>query len=237
MPLSRCFALIPAAGAGSRMNAEIPKQYLPVAGKPMLLHSVQAFAASPLIEHVYVVVSPDDAYIDAVLEAGQLPAARVTLLRVGGPSRHASVLNGLRAMQAQVEKLDWVLVHDAARPGITPDMVARMISALRDEDVGGILALPVVDTLKRADAANRVVATVARQQMWLAQTPQMFRFQLLMDALAAAQTSGLDVTDEASAMEARGLQPRLVEGSARNFKVTLPQDVALAEIYLKGCDG
>ncbi|MDB5823217.1 MAG: 2-C-methyl-D-erythritol 4-phosphate cytidylyltransferase [Herminiimonas sp.] len=237
MPLSRCFALIPAAGAGARMKAEIPKQYLPVAGKPMLLHSLSTFAASPLIEHVYVVVSPDDAHIEAVLEGGGLPAGRISLLRVGGASRHASVLNGLRAVQAQVGKSDWMLVHDAARPGITVDMLGQMISALRDDEVGGILALPVVDTLKRSDAAGRVDATVPRQHMWSAQTPQMFRYQLLLDALASALNAGLDVTDEASAMEAGGRQPRLVEGSARNFKVTLPQDVALAELYLKGFDG
>jgi 2-C-methyl-D-erythritol 4-phosphate cytidylyltransferase len=219
------------------MKADIPKQYLPVAGKPMLLHSVLAFEASPVIEHVYVVVSADDAFIDGVLANGGLPAARVTVLRVGGASRHASVLNGLRAMQRQAGESDWVLVHDAARPGITADMIGRLIFALREDDVGGIFALPVVDTLKKSDAANRVVATVARQHMWSAQTPQMFRFQLLLDALAAAQGSALDITDEASAMEARGLQPRLIEGFARNFKVTLPQDVALAELYLKGCDG
>jgi 2-C-methyl-D-erythritol 4-phosphate cytidylyltransferase len=236
MPSSRCFALIPAAGAGSRMKAELPKQYLPLAGKPMLLHAVLALAASPSIEHVYLVVSPDDAYIDAVLERGGLPAARVTVLRVGGASRHASVLNGLRAMQAQAEQSDWVLVHDAARPGVTPDMVERMIAVLRDDAVGGLLALPVVDTLKRSDAAGRVVTTVTRQHMWSAQTPQMFRFELLVRALASALESGLDVTDEASAIEACGMQPRLVEGSSRNFKVTLPQDVTVAELYLKGFD-
>jgi 2-C-methyl-D-erythritol 4-phosphate cytidylyltransferase len=237
MPLSRCFALIPAAGAGSRMNAEVPKQYLPVAGKPMLLHSVLAFAASPLIEHVYVVVNPDDARVDEVLQRGDLAAGRVTVLRVGGASRHASVLNGLHAIQQQADEADWMLVHDAARPGITSDMLASLISALRQDEVGGILALPVVDTLKRSSAANRVVETVTRQHMWTAQTPQMFRFKLLLAALAAAQDSGLDVTDEASAVEALGLQPRLVQGSPRNFKITLPQDVALAELYLKGFDG
>lgn len=219
------------------MKAELPKQYLPLAGKPMLLHAVLALAASPSIEHVYIVVSPDDAQIDAVLERGGLTAADVTVLRVGGASRHASVLNGLRAMQAQVKQTDWVLVHDAARPGITPGVVERMIAVLRDDTVGGLLALPVVDTLKKSDEAGLVVATVARQHMWSAQTPQMFRYELLVGALASALESGLDVTDEASAIEALGMQPRLVEGSSRNFKVTLPQDVAVAELYLKGIDG
>jgi 2-C-methyl-D-erythritol 4-phosphate cytidylyltransferase len=230
---ARCFALIPAAGAGARMNAELPKQYLALAGKPMLAHAMLALSASPSIEHVYVVVSPDDRHIDAALESVGLPPARVTVLRVGGLSRQASVLNGLQAMSLKANEADWVLVHDAARPGLTPAMVDRLVIALRDDAVGGLLALPIVDTLKKADEAGRVIATVARQQMWAAQTPQMFRYGLLVHALASAVHSGVEVTDEASAVEALGMQPRLIEGSSRNFKVTLPQDVALAELYLK----
>jgi len=144
------------------------------------------------------------------------------------------VLNGLRAMRAQVQEAinddDWVLVHDAARPGLSIGLIDKLIAVLRDDEVGGLLAMPVVDTLKRAGTAGRVEQTVARDRLWAAQTPQMFRYGLLLRALEQATA----VTDEASAIEALGLQPKLVEGDARNFKVTLPHDVALAELYLKG---
>jgi 2-C-methyl-D-erythritol 4-phosphate cytidylyltransferase len=227
---SRHVALIPAAGIGARVGSTVPKQYLPLAGRPMLLHVLDVFAASPSISHVFLVVSPDDAWIDEVLGSAPQLADRVTLLRQGGATRHASVLNGLQAIRAQVADTDWVLVHDAARPGLSAALIERLLHALRDDPVGGLLALPVVDTLKRAAAAGRVAATESREGLWAAQTPQMFRYGLLRDALEKAS----HVTDEASAVEALGLQPRLVEGSPRNFKVTLPHDIALAELYLKG---
>ncbi|HYD96209.1 MAG TPA: 2-C-methyl-D-erythritol 4-phosphate cytidylyltransferase [Noviherbaspirillum sp.] len=226
----RHFALIPAAGVGARMGAQCPKQYLPLAGKPMLLHVLDTFAASSAIAHVYVVVSADDGYIDDALAAAPQLAGRVTVLREGGPTRHRSVLNGLQAIRAQAADDDWVLVHDAARPGLTPDLVARLMAAVRDDPVGGLLALPVVDTLKRSDAEGRAEATVPRERLWAAQTPQMFRYALLRRALEQA----VEVTDEASAVEALGMRPKLVEGGPRNFKITLAHDVALAELYLKG---
>jgi len=209
------------------MAAGCPKQYLPLAGKPMLRHVLDTFAAAPAIAHVYVVVGADDGYIDALL--ADLPqAGRISVLRCGGDSRRQSVLNGLQALAGVADAGDWMLVHDAARPGLTVELIDGLIDALRDDAVGGLLALPVVDTLKRADADGRADATVARAGLWAAQTPQMFRHGLLLRALRQAG----EVTDEAGAVEALGLKPKLVAGSPRNFKVTLPHDVALAELFL-----
>jgi 2-C-methyl-D-erythritol 4-phosphate cytidylyltransferase len=226
----RYFALIPAAGIGARLGAGCPKQYLPLAGKPMLLHVLETFAALPKIAHCYLVVSADDGYIADILRESPQLNGHVTVLFNGGATRQASVLNGLQAMREQIKDDDWVLVHDAARPGLTASMVDQLIAQLQDDAVGGLLAMPVVDTLKRSSAESRVAATVPRAGLWAAQTPQMFRYSLLCQALGQA----LDVTDEASAIEALGLAPKLVEGSIRNFKVTLPQDMQLAELLLKG---
>lgn len=230
MMSSRYFALIPAAGVGARMGAECPKQYMPLAGKLMLMHVLDTFAATPAIEHVYVVVSATDGYIGDAMAGAKHLAGRVTLLYNGGATRKQSVLNGLLAMRAQLADDDWVLVHDAARPGLTPALIERLIGEVRSDAVGGLLALPVVDTLKRSDVDGRSEATVPRDGLWAAQTPQMFRYALLHRALGQAS----EVTDEASAVEALGLRPKLVEGSPRNFKITLPHDVALAEMHLKG---
>lgn len=229
---SRYYALVPAAGVGARLGAGFPKQYLPLAGKPMLLHVIETFAASSAIAHCFVVVSAEDAYIDEVIAASSGLAGRVTVLRHGGATRHESVLNGLQHIRAQVGDEDWVLVHDAARPGLNDALIGKLIDALREDPVGGLLALPVVDTLKRSGADARVAETVPRTGLWGAQTPQMFRYALLRRALEEVQ----EVTDEASAIEALGLAPKLVEGSVRNFKVTLPQDIALAELLLKGME-
>ena len=224
------FALIPAAGVGARMGASIPKQYAQLAGKAMLRHVLDTFAAMTAISHTFVVVNGEDGYIDKVMDGAPALAGRVTIVRDGGDTRRQSVLNGLLAMRAQVADDEWVLVHDAARPGLSAQLVERLIATLHDEQVGGLLALPVVDTLKRSDSDGRASATVPRAGLWSAQTPQMFRYGLLTKALEAAA----DVTDEAGAVEALGLSPRLVMGSARNMKVTLPDDLALAELYLKG---
>lgn len=230
MPSSRFFALIPAAGVGARMGANSPKQYMPLAGKPMLTHVLETFARASQIDHVFVVVSADDGYIAALMDNAPHLAARVTVLRHGGDTRHQSVRNGLQAARDIVRDEDWVLVHDAARPGLTVALIEHLIESLKNDEVGGLLALPVVDTLKRATGGQRAGETVSRESLWAAQTPQMFRYALLNKALKEAA----QVTDEASAIEALGLLPRLVEGSPRNFKVTLPGDVALAELYLKG---
>ncbi|WP_211472711.1 2-C-methyl-D-erythritol 4-phosphate cytidylyltransferase [Collimonas humicola] len=229
MNASSYFALIPAAGVGARLGAAVPKQYMPLAGRPMLAHVLTTFAAAGEISHVFVVVSPDDGYIADLMAAAPHLQGRVTVLFQGGASRHASVLNGLQAIKEQVGEEDWVLVHDAARPGLTQGLIAHLIATLKDDRVGGLLALPVVDTLKRGDHNARVAQTVERSGLWAAQTPQMFRHGLLVRALTLADA----VTDEAGAVELLGLRPRLVEGSPRNFKVTLPHDVALAEMFLK----
>lgn len=233
MKLPRYFALIPAAGVGARMGEKIPKQYVQIAGKPMLRHVLDTFCRADVIAHTFVVVSAEDGYIDATMSALH-DNSYATVLRVGGATRHQSVLNGLQAMREQVNEQidddDWVLVHDAARPGLSIGLIDKLINILQDDEVGGLLAMPVVDTLKRAGSEGRVDQTVTRDRLWAAQTPQMFRYGLLRKALEQATA----VTDEASAIEAQGLQPKLVEGDARNFKVTLPHDVALAELYLKG---
>lgn len=221
---ARYFALIPAAGVGARMAADGPKQYLPLGGKPMLRHALDAFLGSTLLAHTYVVVSADDGQIDAVL-----PKTGVTVLRCGGATRMESVRKGLAALRATVRDDDWILVHDAARPGLTPALIAALIDGVGDDPVGGLLALPVVDTVKRVQADG--VRTVAREGLWLAQTPQMFRYRLLVEALDAAPDAAA-ITDDASAIEALGHAPRLVEGHPRNLKVTRPPDIGIAEMYL-----
>jgi len=219
---ARFIALIPAAGGGSRADLGLPKQYADIAGRGMLDRTLDAFRASPLIDATYVVLAPDDRTFDLATE-------EIRPLYVGGASRRDSVLAGLRALAADHAPTDWVLVHDAARPGLTLALLADLIDACRDDAVGGLLALPVADTLKRATAASgdddaRVSATLDRTNLWAAQTPQMFRLDLLLRAYAAAP----DATDEAGAVEALGLAPRLVPGSQRNFKLTWREDFNLA---------
>ena len=209
------------------MGGTHPKQYLQLGALPMLRHVLDTFAGAAVIAHTYLVVSPDDGYIDALLAAAPHLHDRITLLRVGGATRQQSVLNGLRAIQADPD--DWMLVHDAARPGLTVALLDQLVTAVGNDPVGGLLALPVADTLKRSDG-ERVGQTVSRTGLWAAQTPQMFRYEVLKTALAHSQ----DVTDEASAIEALGLKPLLVPGSTRNFKVTLADDAALATLILNG---
>ncbi|MBC7415659.1 MAG: 2-C-methyl-D-erythritol 4-phosphate cytidylyltransferase [Herminiimonas sp.] len=226
--MAACYSLIPAAGVGARMAASRPKQYLQVAGKPVLRHVLDTFAATAAIAHSFVVVSPDDGMIEDMMAQAPHLAQAGTILRVGGPTRRDSVRNGLEAMRSLVADDDWVLVHDAARPGLTVALVEHLIAELADDAVGGLLALPVVDTLKRASADGRSAGTVPRDGLWTAQTPQMFRYAVLWQALGLPG----EFTDEASAIEGLGLQPKLVMGSARNFKLTMAADVALAGLYL-----
>ena len=226
----RNFALIPAAGVGARMAADGPKQYLSLCGKPMVRHALDAFLASEKISHVFVAVSAGDREIDAVV-----PGHGVTVLRCGGATRMESIRNALDAMAASVRDADWVLVHDAARPGLDCALIEKLIAAVGVHPVGGLLALPVVDTVKRAGAGFNASTTIARDGLWLAQTPQMFRYRLLREALDAATNSAIDaaaITDDASAVEALGYAPLLVEGHPRNLKVTLPRDIPIAEMYL-----
>jgi 2-C-methyl-D-erythritol 4-phosphate cytidylyltransferase len=230
----RFHALIPCAGTGSRAGTAVPKQYQMVAGQPMVMHTVQALAQLPQIAQGWVVLSASD---DFVWPDDARWPRRFSRLTCGGATRAASVFNGLGAMLAAgVDLQDWVLVHDAARCLITPDVVLALIDACRDDPVGGLLALPLPDTLKteKTGTVPRVDVTVSREGKWLAQTPQMFRLGALHQALSlAADTGFADITDEASAMERQGLSPRLVAGAAMNLKVTYPADFAFAEAVLK----
>ena len=226
-------ALVPAAGSGSRLGHARPKQYLPLAGRPLLRHALDALAASARIDAIHVVLAPGDAWFEAEMGA-DLPQ-HVRALRVGGASRAESVRNGLRALEGQAGSDDWVLVHDAARPCLTAVLIARLMDAVLPDAVGGILALPVADTVKAADGLGRISRTVDRTGLWLAQTPQMFRLGVLRRALESADLAM--VTDEASAVEALGLRPLLVEGDVTNLKVTWGRDAALAERILAGMGG
>ncbi len=226
--MPRYFAIVPAAGSGSRFGAEKPKQYLSLLGRPLIHHTLAALVACPEIERVWVVLSPDDA--EWSRHDWSDLGAKLETVRCGGATRADSVGNGLRAAAMVAAEDDWVLVHDAARPCISADMLAALMRELADDAVGGILAVPVADTLKRADAEQRVAATEPRDGLWQAQTPQMFRY----GRLAAALENCSAVTDEAGAIEAMGLKPKLVKGDSTNLKVTFPADLALAAMILRG---
>jgi 2-C-methyl-D-erythritol 4-phosphate cytidylyltransferase len=224
------YALIPAAGTGTRLQADAPKQYLPLAGRPMLWHAVKAVCA-PQVENVFVVLAPGDAQF-ARLDWSAF-GGRIEPLYCGGETRRDSVYNGMVAAMAAVDADDWMLVHDAARPCLPPRDLASLMEQAAPDRIGGILALPVADTVKRAakDEAGeqRIAGTEDRSQLWLAQTPQMFRCGLLIEALRQAKPP---VTDEASAVEQMGLRPRLVLGSRENIKVTFAEDLVIAEAIL-----
>lgn len=230
---NRFFALIPCAGQGSRASTSpsgLAKQYQQIAGLPMVLHTLAAFAGVKRLQETLVVVAPHDGFFAA------LPEKSFSVAACGGASRASSVRQGLNALQqAGAEAGDWVLVHDAARCLVTPEQINQLINACEHDDVGGLLAHKLPDTLKcegRLEQQGRVAATLDRSDKWLAQTPQMFRIGLLIRALDAAESAGHVVTDESSAIEALGLAPKLVAGSAQNFKVTYPEDFALAEAIL-----
>jgi len=218
----RFWALIPCAGTGVRAGSQGPKQYQPLAGRPMVLHTLAAFAGVARITNSVVVVAAGDSFFESC-------RAAYWVAHCGGPTRASSVANGLAFLQQQgADRDDWVLVHDAARCLITPAQIDALIDACGADEVGGLLAHQLPDTLK-SESGGRVACTLDRRDKWLAQTPQMFRLGRLLQALAQA---GDQVTDESSAMEAIGLHPLLVPGSAQNFKVTYPEDFALAEAVL-----
>jgi 2-C-methyl-D-erythritol 4-phosphate cytidylyltransferase len=220
------WALIPCAGTGSRAGTQGPKQYQTLAGQAMVMHTLAAFGGVTRISEVVVVVAPDDEFFESL-------ATPSMVARCGGSTRAASVFNGLEfLLQQGATRHDWVLVHDAARCLITSAQVDLLIDACTADSVGGLLAHKLADTLK-SEVGGRVAQTLDRSDKWLAQTPQMFRIGMLMKALEQA---GDKVTDEASAIEAMGLQPLLVAGSAQNFKVTYPEDFALAEAVLTARD-
>jgi len=218
------FALVPSAGSGARAGLTRPKQYQPIAGIPLVIHTLRAWTAVTRVQRGLVVVSSDDTEMHALLQRYSVTQFQVAA--VGGHERSDSVLAGLRALIAQgAQADDWVLVHDAARCFITAEQINRLIDACIEDDVGGLLAQPLADTLKSAND-SRVAGTITRSDKWLAQTPQMFRIGTLQYAIEQA---GASVTDESSAMEVIGLHPKLVACGSHNMKVTYPQDFALAE--------
>ncbi|MDH5396309.1 MAG: 2-C-methyl-D-erythritol 4-phosphate cytidylyltransferase [Gammaproteobacteria bacterium] len=228
----KIWVIIPAAGVGRRMGTDIPKQYLELNNIPVIHHSINVFANHPAIAEIVVVLSKDDEYWSDLNISQQKPLHIVD----GGKERCDSVLNGLKFLNDKAGQNDWVLVHDAARPCLRSDDLTLLLDTLINHETGGILAIPVRDTMKRSVSvgdAHFITATVDRENLWHALTPQMFRFGMLYDALNKALTENKMITDEASAIEAAGFQPVLVEGHADNLKITHPDDLSLAAFYLR----
>lgn len=227
--MSKIYALIPAAGSGSRVGAGVPKQYLEIAGRPLLYYALRTLARHSRIEQVFVVLAQGDAHYRR-FDWGEF-GAKLEPLYCGGTTRTASVFNGLVAARDMIGATDWVMVHDAARPCLSDEALERLMAEAGGNAAGGLLAVPVSDTLKRADRDLRVAGTEPRERLWLAQTPQMFRYRLLIEALRVADPEV--VTDEARAIEGIGLRPRLVMGDTCNLKVTHPNDLGVAEMILR----
>ena len=236
----KCHALLPTAGSGLRLGGELPKQFQKLAGKPMLAYAVEAFLQCSHIESIWIGVSPG--FIEhPMLKSLSVGNKPIRFLSTGGLTRQETVRNTLAAMlESGVRGDDWVLVHDAARPGITPGLIDKLVAAVGDSNTGGLLAMPLADTLKQADldsviAGNipHVEKTIPRKHLWQAQTPQMFGVHDLYEALVNGIRLEADITDEASAMELAGFQPLLIEGASRNFKVTHPADWDLMQLVLQ----
>lgn len=217
--MAKFHVIIPAAGVGTRMANALPKQYLPLAGKPIISHIIQTFFNNPRIANIHLALSAEDEFWRSLTLN---PESRLHIHYTGGESRSETVLNTLK--EIDVDDDDWMLVHDAARPGLSNDALNRLLDTLEVDDVGGLLALPVADTIKKSNEINHVEKTVSRQNLWRAQTPQMFQYAALKRAL---ETFDGMPTDEAEAVEALGLSPKLVHGELRNLKVTYPEDLEL----------
>jgi 2-C-methyl-D-erythritol 4-phosphate cytidylyltransferase len=224
----RYWAVVPAAGAGLRMGSKVPKQYLPLNGETVLQHTLAALLAADFIEQIVVALDGRDQLWET------LPAAADSRVEtvIGGAERSDSVRAGLEALAGRANPGDWVLVHDAARPCLSAAALERLREELTDSEVGGLLAVAVAETVKRGDEDQAVLETVDREDLWLAQTPQMFRFGLLQGALKQADKAGQFVTDESSAMELAGYRPQLVYGDPGNIKITRPGDLAFARAWL-----
>ena len=223
------WAVIPAGGVGRRMGADRPKQYLKLLDRTVLEHSMLPFCEHPLIKGIVVVVADGDGFWPALA-----PARHPRVVTApGGHERCHSVLNGLKRLAGLADDGDWVLVHDAARPCITATDIDSLIDGLRDHPVGGILAQPVRDTVKQVAQDHAIEATLERERLWRALTPQMFRLGVLREAIGAALENDILVTDEAQALERNGSRPEIVQGGSHNIKVSLDEDLALAEFYLK----
>lgn len=236
---AKLWALIPCGGSGSRAQSMVPKQYRIIAGSPMVMHTLAAFEHVERLSGGLVVIAKEDDQLPELLKASKNTI--FSIASQAGNTRATTVFNGLKALlQQDAAATDWVLVHDAARCLITPEQINALIDACENDAVGGLLALPLPDTLKSehtGEFLGRVAQTLHRSDKWLAQTPQMFRIGALLGALEAAgdlsDTSNVLITDESSALERLGHKPKLVRGSAQNFKVTYPEDFALAEAVLQ----
>ena len=227
--LPQVWAIVPAAGIGARMAAELPKQYLPVAGKPILLHTLSRLQRHPRIASVVVALNDGDRHWESVRAQLAKPVLRAS----GGSERAGSVFNALAVIADRAAATDWALVHDAARPCVRSKDISNLLAKVEQGGhAGGLLALPVRDTMKRANADQLVVDTVSRSRLWHALTPQLFRVGALREALDDALQAGFEVTDEASAMEHQGVAPLLVAGHPDNIKITHPADLEMAELFL-----
>jgi 2-C-methyl-D-erythritol 4-phosphate cytidylyltransferase len=231
--MSRYIAVIPAAGSGSRVGVALPKQYMTLDGRPLLYYAIARLCTHPVIARVCVVLAPNDRRFETY--DWRLFAAKLEPLYVGGDSRAATVLSALERLVGKAMVDDWILVHDAARPCLSAQMLDRLIEEVGEDRSGGLLAVPVADTLKRASVEGRSVRTEPRAGLWQAQTPQMFRYDLLLRALRSCDLG--QATDEAAAVEALGFQPKLVKSDPANLKVTHAQDFVLAELILNQSAG
>lgn len=227
---TRFFAFIPAAGVGSRMESDIPKQYLSLNGKALFLYALAAFLKVEKIAHIFLILSPEDVYFQRFAHLPILKNTKIKVLHCGGKTRAESVLNALNITSDFLRPNDFALVHDAARALIRPNLIEHLIAELENDSVGGLLAIPVQDTLKKSKNAC-VLKTTPREEFWLAQTPQMFRYALLKKALSF--NLNLKTTDESAAIEKLGFSPKLIKGEFANFKITTPEDLKLAENILK----
>ncbi|MCK5477866.1 MAG: 2-C-methyl-D-erythritol 4-phosphate cytidylyltransferase [Methylococcales bacterium] len=223
----KLWAVVPAAGVGKRMQADRPKQYLPLAGKTVLEQTLTRLLEADVFSAVVVAISKEDPYWPEL----EISMHERVITATGGKERADSVLSALKSLRENASDNDWVLVHDAARPCLTSTDVHLLIDRLKDDDVGGILALSSHDTLKKVDGLN-IIETIDRSAIWRALTPQMFRYGMLKQALEEAEGNPA-VTDEASALEMQGLQPKIVEGRPDNIKITRPEDLALAQFYME----
>ncbi len=222
------WAVVPAAGVGKRMNADRPKQYLELAGKTVIEHTLLRLLSAQVFTAVAVAISEEDPYWPDL----DVSAHKKIITAAGGKERADSVLSALKAIRTVASDDDWVLVHDAARPCITTIDIHHLIDSLKTDEIGGILALSSHDTLKSVQGDNVIVGTLDRSHIWRALTPQMFRYGLLKNALEAAE-GNVAITDEASALELQGMQPKIVEGRPDNIKITRPEDLALAQFYME----
>ena len=226
--MSEFFSVVPAAGIGARMGADKPKSYLSLNGETIFSITLKRLLATELFKKVVVVLSSSD----QLWKQEPVMSDERIITASGGAERHLSVMSGLTALGSQPSDEDWVMVHDIARPCVTQSDIHALVAALTDAAVGGILATPIKDTLKRVDEKGEISATVSRENLWAALTPQMFRFSALNRALRTVIDEGTLVTDEASAIEAMGWSAKIVQGSADNIKVTLPEDLRRAELIL-----